>query len=65
MGKKSAVRKYSDVEANAKIKQIRISPQKLNLVASLIRGMKASEALIQLQFSQKRVSKDIKSLLRR
>jgi large subunit ribosomal protein L22 len=63
MGKRSAVRKLSDVEANAKIKQIRISPQKLNLVAGLIRGMKASEALVQLEFSRKRISGDIKSLL--
>jgi large subunit ribosomal protein L22 len=63
MGKRSAVRKLSDVEANAKIKQIRISPQKLNLVAALIRGMKASEALVQLEFSRKRISGDIRSLL--
>lgn len=63
MGKKAAVRKLSDVEASAKIRQIRISPQKLNLVATLIRGMKASEALVQLQFSQKRISRDVKSLL--
>jgi large subunit ribosomal protein L22 len=63
MSKRSAVRKLSDVEANAKIKQIRISPQKLNLVAALIRGMKASEALVQLEFSRKRISGDIRSLL--
>lgn len=63
MGKKAAVRKLSDVEASAKIRQIRISPQKLNLVATLIRGMKASEALVQLQFSQKRISRDVKLLL--
>jgi large subunit ribosomal protein L22 len=63
MGKKAAVRKLSNVEASAKIRQIRISPQKLNLVATLIRGMKASEALVQLQFSQKRISRDVKSLL--
>lgn len=63
MGKKATVRKLSDIEASAKARQIRISPQKLNLVATLIRGMKASEALVQLQFSQKRISGDIKSLL--
>lgn len=63
MGKKATVRKLSEVEASAKIRQIRISPQKLNLVATLIRGMKASEALVQLQFSQKRISRDVKSLL--
>jgi len=63
MGKKAAVRKLSDVEASAKIRQIRISPQKLNLVASLIRGMKVSDALVQLEFSQKRISRDVKALL--
>jgi large subunit ribosomal protein L22 len=63
MGKKATARRLDDVEASAKLKQLRISPQKLNLVASLIRGMKASEALVQLQFSQKRISNDMKSLL--
>lgn len=63
MGKKAVARRLSDVEASAKLKQLRISPQKLNLVASLIRGMKASEALVQLQFSQKRISREVKALL--
>ena len=63
MGKKATARKLSDVEASAKLRQVRISPQKLNLVASLIRGMKVSEALIQLQFSDKRISNDVKALL--
>ena len=63
MGKKAAARRLSDIEASAKLKQVRISPQKLNLVASLIRGMKASEALVQLQFSQKRISREVKALL--
>jgi large subunit ribosomal protein L22 len=63
MGKQAAVRRLNDVEASAKMKQIRISPQKLNLVASLIRGMKASEALVQLEFSRKRIAKEIMGLL--
>lgn len=63
MGKQSAVRKLSEFEANAKLKNLRTSPQKLNLVAALIRGMKASEALVQLQFSAKRISGDVKKLL--
>ena len=63
MGKQATVRKFSDTQANAKLKQLRISTQKLNLVADLIRGMRASEALIQLQFSNKRISRDVKALL--
>ncbi|PIR38870.1 MAG: 50S ribosomal protein L22 [Alphaproteobacteria bacterium CG11_big_fil_rev_8_21_14_0_20_39_49] len=63
MGKQATARKLQDVEASAKLRQVRISSQKLNLVASLIRGMKASEALVQLQFSQKRISREIKALL--
>ena len=63
MGKRSAVRKLSDVEASAKIAQLRVSPQKLNLVASLIRGMKAGEALVQLEFCGKRIARDVKAVL--
>ncbi|MDA0782701.1 MAG: 50S ribosomal protein L22 [Rickettsiales bacterium] len=63
MGKQATARKLQDLEASAKLRQVRISSQKLNLVASLIRGMKASEALVQLQFSQKRISREIKALL--
>ncbi|MCE3232128.1 MAG: ribosomal protein [Rickettsiaceae bacterium] len=63
MSKRSTVRRFSDVEANAKLRQVRISPRKLNLVASLIRGMKASEALVQLEFNRKRISDDVKKLL--
>jgi large subunit ribosomal protein L22 len=64
MSKQSAVRKLSDVEASAKLKQVRISPRKLNLVASLIRGMKANEALVQLQFNRKRISGEVEDLLK-
>lgn len=44
-------------------KSLRVSPRKLNLVASLIRNMKASEALVQLTFSQRRIAKDVKKCL--
>ncbi len=63
MGKRSAVRKFEATEANAKVAQIRISPQKLGLVAELIRGMKVGEALVQLQFSSKRIAKEVKVVL--
>tara|TARA_A100001037_G_scaffold224657_1_gene202579 strand:+ start:1728 stop:2108 length:381 start_codon:yes stop_codon:yes gene_type:complete len=63
MSKKSAPRRYKENEAMAFSKAIRISPQKLNLVASLIRGMEASEALASLTFSPKRVANDVKRVL--
>ncbi|MBN8827085.1 MAG: 50S ribosomal protein L22 [Sphingobacteriia bacterium] len=41
----------------------RISPIKLNLVASLIRGKRVNEALLTLEFSNKRIARDIKKCL--
>lgn len=63
MGKRSAVRKFDDNEANAKAKQLKTSPQKLGLVADLIRGMKAGEALVQLDFCKKRIAGEVKNVL--
>ena len=63
MGKKSAPRRFSDNEAMAFSKSIRISPQKLNLVAGLIRGKDASKAVADLCFSSKRVAGDVKRVL--
>lgn len=63
MSKKSAPRRYKENEAMAFSKAIRISPQKLNLVASSIRGKEASEALASLTFSPKRVAYDVKRVL--
>ena len=63
MGKKSAPRRFRDNEAMAFSKSIRISPQKLNLVAGLIRGKDASKALADLGFSSKRVASDVKKVL--
>jgi large subunit ribosomal protein L22 len=44
-------------------KSLRIAPRKLNLVAGLIRNMKVSDALIQLTFCKKRISRDVKKCL--
>jgi large subunit ribosomal protein L22 len=44
-------------------KSLRVSPRKLNLVAASIRNMKASEALVQLTFSSRRIAKDVKKCL--
>jgi len=56
-------RRVQETEARCFVKSIRIGPQKLGLVAELIRGLKVSEALIQLQFSQKRIAKIVKDAL--
>ena len=63
MGKKSAERRLSENEAQAKTRVIRISPQKLNLVAQLIRGKKVANALADLQFSRKRAAVDVRKTL--
>ena len=49
--------------AYAKARTIRVSPQKLNLVAETIRGLKAEKALAELTFSKCRVAKDVKKVL--
>ena len=63
MGKKSTERTLADNEAMAFAKQIRVSPQKLNLVAQLIRGKDCETALATLQFSRRRIAGDVKKLL--
>jgi large subunit ribosomal protein L22 len=63
MGKKAAERRLPENEAQAKTRLIRVSPQKLNLVAQLIRGKKVSSALADLQFSRKRIAVDVKKTL--
>jgi large subunit ribosomal protein L22 len=63
MGKVSTPRRLADNEAKAVTRNIRISPQKLNLVAQLIRGKKVAAALADLQFSQKRIAGDVKKTL--
>jgi len=49
--------------AQAIAKSLRVSPRKLNLVAQSIRNMKVSDAIIQLSFSPKRISKNVKECL--
>jgi large subunit ribosomal protein L22 len=63
MGKRARERDLSDNEAKAVARMIRISPQKLNLVAQLIRGKKVATALADLTFSRKRIAKDVKKCL--
>ena len=63
MGKPQRERTLKENEARAMTRLIRVSPQKLNLLAQLIRGKKVDRALADLTFSRKRVAKDVKKTL--
>ena len=63
MSKKGRERALEDNEAQAVARMLRISPQKLNLVAGLIRGKKVAAALADLEFSRKRIAKDVRKCL--
>jgi len=63
MSKLKNPRRVADNEARAKLRMIRISPQKLNLVAQLIRGKKVETALADLEFSHKPISGEVKKVL--
>ncbi len=63
MSKKAHERVLDDNEAQAVARMLRISPQKLNLVAGLIRGKKVAAALADLEFSRKRIAKDVRKCL--
>jgi large subunit ribosomal protein L22 len=63
MGKQKSPRRVAENEALAVNTQIRGSAQKLNLVAGLIRGKRAEEALSILAFSPKAMARDVKKVL--
>jgi large subunit ribosomal protein L22 len=63
MSKPKFERRLKDNEAQAVARTLRVSPQKLNLVAQLIRGKKVEKALADLTFSRKRIAKDVKKTL--
>jgi large subunit ribosomal protein L22 len=63
MGKRARERDLAENEAKAVSKMLRVSPQKLNLVAQLIRGKKVASALADLEFSRKRIAKDVRKCL--
>jgi len=63
MSKKSRKRDLADNEAKAVTRLIRISPNKLNMVATRIRGKKVETALADLAFSRKRIAQDVKKTL--
>ena len=63
MGKDKNPRRVADNEAMAKLRMLRTSPRKLNLVAQSIRGLKVDRAIADLTFSPKRISKSVKAVL--
>ena len=63
MGKAATPRALPESEAKAVARMLRVSPQKLNLVAQLIRGKKVATALADLEFSRKRIAVDVRKCL--
>ena len=63
MGKSARARDLHESEAKAVTRMLRVSPQKLNLVAQMIRGKKAASALADLEFSRKRIARDVRKCL--
>ena len=63
MGKRARERDLPDTDAKAVARMLRVSPQKLNLLAQLIRGKKVAMALADLQFSQKRIATEVRKCL--
>jgi large subunit ribosomal protein L22 len=63
MGQSANPRRTGENEAKAFARYVRTSPQKLNLVAQMIRGKNAARALVDLQFSKRRVAVQVRQLL--
>ena len=63
MGKEKNPRRVAENEAMAKSRMLKTSPQKLNLVAAMIRGKKVDKALNDLSFSKRRIAEDVKKCL--
>ncbi len=63
MGKQRNSSRTAENEAMAKARMLRTSPQKLNLIAALIRGKKVDKALSDLTFSKRRIADDVKKCL--
>ncbi|HXQ45243.1 MAG TPA: 50S ribosomal protein L22, partial [Caulobacteraceae bacterium] len=63
MGQKANERRVGQTEAMAKVRVLRTGLRKLNVVAQSIRGMKVQRALNELEFSPKRIAKDVRKAL--
>ena len=64
MGKQAKPRALADSEAKSVLRNLRVSPQKLNLVAAMIRGMDVNKAIATLTFSRRRIAGDVTKALR-
>ena len=64
MAKDKNIRREKDNEAKVVLKNLRVSPQKLNLTLQMIRKEKADKAVSMLQFSRKRIAKQVEKALR-
>lgn len=63
MGKPKRARSLAENQALAAASLLRTSPRKLNLVAQMIRGLPAGQALNQLTFSRRRIARDVRKVL--
>ena len=63
MSQKQNPRRVAGIEAMAKVRTLRTSARKLNLVAASIRGLKVQRALNELEFSHRRIAKDVRKAL--
>ncbi|MDP1630295.1 MAG: 50S ribosomal protein L22 [Caulobacter sp.] len=63
MSKKAKARRLPTTEVQAKLRTLRTSARKLNLVAQSIRGLNVQRALNELEFSHKRIAKDVRKVL--
>ena len=63
MSKPKHIRTLADTEAQAIARNIRVSPQKLNLVAAMIRNQPADKAIAALAFSRRRIAQQVKKTL--
>ncbi len=63
MAKQAKARRLPGTEAMCKVRTLRTSARKLNLVAQSIRGLKVQRALNELEFSHKRIAKDVRKAL--
>ena len=63
MGKQAKPRALADSESKSVLRNLRVSPQKLNLVAAMIRGMDVNKAIAMLTFSRRRIAGDVTKAL--
>jgi len=63
MGKQSNPRILADSEARSVVRNLRVSPQKLNIIATMLRGLDVNKAIAALSFSRRRIAGDVKKAL--